>query len=79
MIEILIAFLSGFFGPLLRDLVADMRRDQALEDKGAADAALDTARTIQEMADAQRKIEARDRGDAGDVAHRLRDRLSAGG
>lgn len=79
MLEILIAFLSGFFGPLLRDLVADMRRDQALEDKGAADAALDTARTIQEMADAQRENDARGRGGADDVARRLRDRLSAGG
>lgn len=79
MLSALLSFLSGLAAKVLRDLVADWRRDQALKDAGAAEAALDTLRSIQEIADAQHENDMRVRGGAPGVADRLRKRLTPDG
>ncbi|MEW5422636.1 hypothetical protein [Amorphus sp. 3PC139-8] len=79
LLEALSAFLTGFLAPLIRGLISDWRAAQALREAGAADAARETSHTIQEIADAQRANDARDRGGAGDVARRLRERIGDGG
>ena len=75
MFETLLSALAGFLAGLLRDLVADWRREAALKDLGRAEGAAATATMLAEMADDQARINSADRGSAGDVARRLRERL----
>lgn len=73
----LASFVIGLLASIIKGVVSDWRRDKALESKGAADAALETSRRIQERADAQHTNDMADRGGATDVARRLRERLRA--
>lgn len=74
------ALLSTFFAALFgfaRDYLGDLRRDKSLKEQGAAEAALETDKKIEERADEQRKNDNLARGGASDVARRLRDRINA--
>lgn len=75
MIGTLLSALAGFLASLVRDLITARRQEAALKDIGRRQAEAETATRIAETADAQASVNLADRGDAGDVARRLRDRL----
>ena len=77
MLEVLASYVVGLIGATIRDWLADMRRERDLRKLGAAEAALETSRTIQEIADAQHRNDLVDRRDVDAVARRLRRRLDA--
>lgn len=73
------SILRAFFGALVDGVLgffAQKRRDGQLEELGWHKGAEATGAIIAEISDAQREIDGRDRGGAGDVARRLRDRLA---
>jgi hypothetical protein len=72
MLEALIALLTGFVIPLIRGLVADWRRDEALKDLGRAEAELHGERNAQE-ADRRAGSVLAEHRTADDAARRLRD------
>jgi len=71
--------LAGFLASVIRDAIADFRQSATLKDLGRAEGAVETTTIIAERADAQAKVNAVDRGSAGDVARRLRERLAKPG
>jgi hypothetical protein len=71
MMGLLAAFLKGLADFFAR-LVADWRRDGALQGKGRAEASAELNKGISEIADAQAKNNAVDRGGARAVLERLR-------
>lgn len=77
--SLILTTLAGFFASVIRDFVAGHRQTTALKDLGRAEGAVETTTIIAERADAQAKVNAADRGNAGDVARRLRERLAKPG
>jgi hypothetical protein len=72
MLEALIAFLAGVIVPLIKGIVADWRRDQALKDLGRAEAQLHGERNAKEAERRAGAVLAEHRT-ADDAARRLRD------
>lgn len=75
LLRVVLEAVAGF----LRGLAADKRTAATTKDLGAAEAQIRLDAEVKEAADAQAANNAADRGGAGDVLNRLRNRTKADG
>lgn len=79
MISGIFSFLVSLIASICKDAISDWRRDKEIKKAGAIEASLKTLKDIQELSDAQHENDMRPRGNASDVAGRLRERLQSSG